>query len=561
MSQSKILDKPYIRESPIRYSSSYISYHYRNSIFALEQPEEILNLDKVDSILDLKYNLYSSAPLKINDCVYFTPNKKFISKYIPSANNKLIAEKEESFFYLNTNYFNRNEYKEPNLIFPNSIRFYVDTSNISIIPKHTEMVLDSSINIPLDNYLKPFYFRKYEVTNLEYREFVNWVRDSIARKMLFDGGLEEFGKLLPSIDSNQTIKQLIINWKPPILWDNLEYKEILEPLFLNSSNRFFKKESVDPRKLNYLYYPIINNVMDRILLNVYPDTLCWVHDFNWSFNEPMTQNYFWHPAYNDYPVVGINYYQALAFLNWKTLQHQAELDAKGIKLKVEYDLPTEAEWDIAATAEMDNKKINIYTKNYYSLADNSWITDLSLTQSNITHTDSIKGNNHYISTRSILLSDELKSNYRYKSDYKIDGAFYTHKSNINLINKKKELVKRNELTEINQDNLGICFMGGNVSEWLKESYQENWKPIFELRQRLLKTFEDKDIEILSSIEKYYDENNHPKGKLVRGSNWYDERFSNKLGKNTAGINAKVFVSPDSTYSTLGFRYVVHFKRK
>ncbi|PKP46667.1 MAG: hypothetical protein CVT95_06670, partial [Bacteroidetes bacterium HGW-Bacteroidetes-12] len=72
---------------------------------------------------------------------------------------------------------------------------------------------------------------------------------------------------------------------------------------------------------------------------------------------------------------------------------------------------------------------------------------------------------------------------------------------------------------------------------------------------------DKDIEILSLIERYYDQNNHPNGKLVRGSNWYDERFSNKLGKNTEGINAKVFVNPDSTYSTLGFRYVIHVKVK
>jgi sulfatase modifying factor 1 len=43
------------------------------------------------------------------------------------------------------------------------------------------------------------------------------------------------------------------------------------------------------------------------VINVYPDTSCWVHDFTYSFNEPMTENYFWHPAYDDYPVVGVTW--------------------------------------------------------------------------------------------------------------------------------------------------------------------------------------------------------------------------------------------------------------
>jgi len=46
-----------------------------------------------------------------------------------------------------------------------------------------------------------------------------------------------------------------------------------------------------------------------------------------------------------------------------------------------------------------------------------------------------------------------------------------------------------------------------------------------------------------------------------GANWYDERFSSKLGINSAGINAKTFVDPSSSYSTLGFRYVVRVKEK
>ena len=52
--------------------------------------------------------------------------------------------------------------------------------------------------------------------------------------------------------------------------------------------------------------------------NVYPDTLCWIRDFTYGYNEPMTETYFWHPAYDDYPVVGVTWGQARAFNAWRT---------------------------------------------------------------------------------------------------------------------------------------------------------------------------------------------------------------------------------------------------
>ena len=36
-------------------------------------------------------------------------------------------------------------------------------------------------------------------------------------------------------------------------------------------------------------------------------------DFAYSYNEPMARNYFWHPAYDDYPVVGVDWHMANAF--------------------------------------------------------------------------------------------------------------------------------------------------------------------------------------------------------------------------------------------------------
>jgi formylglycine-generating enzyme required for sulfatase activity len=39
-----------------------------------------------------------------------------------------------------------------------------------------------------------------------------------------------------------------------------------------------------------------------------------IKDFAYSYNEPMHNDYFWHKAYGDYPVVGVKWTQAKAFV-------------------------------------------------------------------------------------------------------------------------------------------------------------------------------------------------------------------------------------------------------
>ena len=58
-------------------------------------------------------------------------------------------------------------------------------------------------------------------------------------------------------------------------------------------------------------------IIDEVI-NVYPDTLCWIRDFTYSFHYPMTKMYFWHPAYDNYPFVGVTWQQAKAFSIWRT---------------------------------------------------------------------------------------------------------------------------------------------------------------------------------------------------------------------------------------------------
>src|SRR5690554_4797482 len=47
-----------------------------------------------------------------------------------------------------------------------------------------------------------------------------------------------------------------------------------------------------------------------------PDTLVWRNRL--GFNEVMTNNYLRHPAYAEYPVVGVSWIQAVEFSKWRT---------------------------------------------------------------------------------------------------------------------------------------------------------------------------------------------------------------------------------------------------
>lgn len=182
-----------------------------------------------------------------------------------------------------------------------------------------------------------FYLQKYEVTNYEYRKFVHWVRDSIAHTLLehFQGSTNEQR----------------IDWNKPIDWED----ERLKSLFHLGEDRFARGRTFIAASLTYSY-PTYGG--DTITLQVYPDTSSWTRDFPYSYNEPMVRNYFWHPAFDYYPVVGVSFHQAQAYCHWKTKEVFKNTYAS-------VRLPTEAEWEYAAVTNRGQEDEFIHDRKIY----------------------------------------------------------------------------------------------------------------------------------------------------------------------------------------------------
>jgi sulfatase modifying factor 1 len=243
----------------------------------------------------------------------------------------------------------------------------------------------AQLNNPKTVTVQAFYMDQTEITNNEYRQFVYWVRDSIARRIL--------GETKPELyfisENKKTGEQFdppFLNWESKLEWnsDQQDVRDALAQLYLPENERYFRRKEIDTRKLYFEYYFVDlkaasrkdysaqpdpkeaslanrpQGLKDRSVyvrkevINVYPDTLCWIHDYTYSFNDPSTEKYFWHPAYDNYPVVGVNWRQANAFCIWRTQMKNSYLyGQKGETFISDFRLPTEGEWEWAARGGYD----------------------------------------------------------------------------------------------------------------------------------------------------------------------------------------------------------------
>ncbi|MCB0539877.1 MAG: SUMF1/EgtB/PvdO family nonheme iron enzyme, partial [Bacteroidetes bacterium] len=228
---------------------------------------------------------------------------------------------------------------------------YVPTGFLHVGPSdqdvnHAMIAQNKSISI------QGFFMDDTEITNNEYRQFTNWVRDSIAHK------------LLDHIVVDDITGEDHIDWSQKIDWEDAETKDMLGSMNLPASDPL-KPNSVDPRKLIYEYVwidwqtaasqPGIDreDLMMEEEANIYPDTLVWIRDFSYSYNEPLARNYYSHPAFDDYPVVGVTWDQANAFAAWRTEFWNSYKKEQGLPMMDIFRIPIEHEWEYAARGGKD----------------------------------------------------------------------------------------------------------------------------------------------------------------------------------------------------------------
>lgn len=371
--------------------------------------------------------------------------------------------------------------------------------------------------------VRAFYMDATEITNSEYRQFVNWVRDSIVRMKLAiladevgltpadEGTIGEFAFSDADPETMSVYEKYMydnytglgptgyegrkINKDIDLITDTSEYldeyyAEVMDTMYLPLEESYNGQRTWDVTKFKFQYSHMDiqeaarnrgvkrKDVIIKEELEIYPDTTVWIRDFAYSYNEPMHNDYLWHDAYSDYPVVGVTWKQAKAFCEWRTINKNSYQKAKkGAQMVNTFRLPSEAEWEYAARGGLQ-------------AATYPW------------------GGPYTKSDRGCFMA-----NFKpVRGDYAADQALYTV-----------------EAKSYDPNDYNLYNMAGNVSEWVNASYDPS------------------SYEYTSSINPSVNDSDN-KRKIVRGGSWKDVAYFLQ-------VSSRDYEYADSARSYIGFRTV------
>ena len=358
-----------------------------------------------------------------------------------------------------------------------------------------------------------FFMDETEVTNNEYRQFVYAVRDSVARRILGEAGIDGF--LVEEDKYGEPLDPPILNYKTKIDYADADVRQALIDggFYLVDINH---RRVVDVSKMNYEYYYInyaevakkdngtatkseyrgtsfavrpkgLNNRASQIqreYINIYPDTLCWVHDYTYSMNEDYTRSYFSSPAFDNYPVVGVSWRQAKAFCVWRSNMLNNYLESVDYSTMNDFRLPTESEWEYAARG-------GIASQSY------PW------------------GGPYVRNPNGCFLANYEPLRGAYDDDGGVRTLMVGHYA---------------------PNDYGLYDMAGNVSEWCLDAYNESTYPV------------------ANAVSPYYnydakDDDPLPmKAKVIRGGSWKDQKYFIQ-------VQTRSYEFMDTAKCYIGFRCV------
>lgn len=318
-----------------------------------------------------------------------------------------------------------------------------------------------------------FWMDATEITNNEYRQFVYWVRDSVVAKKL---GYVKAGT--DGVEYVDQKKMASVKWADPKFIEELANTDLI----LSPEDRLNNKKELNPEKMVYLaeYFNLKeaakrenknqprSKFIVRDSIGIYPDTLVWIRDFAYSYNEPMTKRYFSHPSTGNYPVVGVTWKQANAFCNWRTNFLNGYLEGKKRAQESDFRLPTEAQWEYAARGGRSQSMF-------------PW-------------------GNYYLRNKKGCLLANFKPG---RGNYPEDGGFYTVRADAYWPN-----------------DFGLYCMAGNVAEWTSSIYYEGRNNFqHDMNPDVRYNAKDSDPPKM-------------KRKIIRGGSWKDVGYYLQTGTST-----------------------------